>query len=207
MKKVGRWGILLLTVVLLLSCSKKPEDKIIGYWESIDDNGYVIAFFKGNTVMVNPVAGKKEDVYNYKFIGDNTIKIEALKPVIIDVSFTKDGLLKMNFTGHNVSFLLKKVDKREFEKASKRAAKRMLAATVEANLKNCLLEAELDYINKGEYSPKECNIKDVGLVKIMGQDGEFYFENEKGELVTENVFSNEVVSVKCVIKNANIKCK
>tara|TARA_B100000315_G_scaffold178067_1_gene166713 strand:- start:86 stop:412 length:327 start_codon:yes stop_codon:yes gene_type:complete len=95
MKKSMIFGILFLSSMLLVSCGKSPQEKIVGEWVSSEFPGVVTFNSDGTAINLEGETGKWElsgdeepfklivmydgdsEVVNLTFISDDEIKIES----------------------------------------------------------------------------------------------------------------------------------
>ena len=198
--------VLPLIFLILMSCSKKPEDKIVGYWAKMDSKDYSIAFYKNKTVLVDPVKGEPQKIVNYRFIDDKTVEIKTpLKSILLKITFPDKNTMKMKLVGDSSIATLKRVSESQFEKVAENVAKKIYETKLKSKLMSCQTELESKYAEYGEYEPVNC---DAGsdIVTITNQDGKYYFLDDD-ELSQEHTFNNGIVTVVCIFKGFKIECK
>ena len=206
MKKIFFPILIMLLTLFISSCSKSPKNKILGYWESIKDNTYAVAFYKNNTVILRPVAGKGNPALLYNFVDDNTIKIKnENKWLLLKVTFKGNNILNIGTADGVMSFTLRRIKESRFKQVAINAAKKIYIAKIMNSLKTCLVNLEATAASAGVYKPIHCNIG-YSFVVLFYQDGGYYFL--KGdELNQEHKFSNDIVSVNCSFDKMNLTCK
>lgn len=79
-------------VLILASCSSKPENLIIGKWQKIGSTS-TIEFFKDGTGSITGTTGlgKKSGAGTFKFVDDSHLRLEGLG-IVVKISVSQDEL-------------------------------------------------------------------------------------------------------------------
>jgi hypothetical protein len=95
-KRLLNWLAVVLTLSILVSCSSKPENAIVGKWSEIGGTE-TMEFFKDGTVSVVDKGMTMEG--SYKFVEKDSIKLELgglgalVGPIVAKVSIKGDELI------------------------------------------------------------------------------------------------------------------
>ena len=81
-------------VLILASCSSKPENLIIGKWQEIGSNN-TIEFYKDGTVKITGPTGlgKKSGTGTYKFVENSRLKLAGEVEIEVKILVSKDELI------------------------------------------------------------------------------------------------------------------
>ena len=81
-------------VIILASCSSKPENLIIGKWQEMGSNN-TIEFFRDGTVKITGPTGfsKKSGTGTFKFVEDGRLRLEGELGIEVRILVSKDELI------------------------------------------------------------------------------------------------------------------